>query len=130
MSDPQRPAARLDLGQAILRATRDGLLVRDRDGSVLDVNDALCRLIGLGRDELIGEGPPHAYWPADERTRLSADVDRAIRGEIVEGDSTFLTRDGGRVDVSLCTVPLLADNGERVGCLTTVVDVTARRRAD
>src|SRR5690606_553773 len=42
-----------------------GMRARGRDGRILYVNPEFCRMVGRAREDLIGRGPPHAYWAPD-----------------------------------------------------------------
>jgi two-component system, cell cycle sensor histidine kinase and response regulator CckA len=43
-----------DLFRAVFERAADGVLLTDDDERILEVNDALCAMAGVGRDELIG----------------------------------------------------------------------------
>jgi len=41
--------------RSVIEATMEGFAVHDREGRILEVNDAYCRISGFGRDELLGK---------------------------------------------------------------------------
>ncbi len=59
-------------------ASRDGIILRRLDRTILDCNAALCRMLGYEADELIGEDvlriihPDDVEWLRDQRKRRSA----------------------------------------------------------
>jgi diguanylate cyclase (GGDEF)-like protein/PAS domain S-box-containing protein len=57
-----------------------GMAIISADWRWLEVNDALCRMLGRSRGELIGRSPAEATHP-DDIARSRAVVDRALSGE-------------------------------------------------
>lgn len=49
----QRLRADAEIRQAILRTTLDGYAIADMQGQLLEVNDALCRMLGYSTEELL-----------------------------------------------------------------------------
>jgi PAS domain S-box-containing protein len=82
----------------VLAAIPDGLVVLD-GGRVASVNRAFCELVGYGRDELVGVGPPFPFWPPEHRHELERWQQQLSVGEARAERLTFLHRDGSRVTV-------------------------------
>ena len=68
---------------SLAQRLQDGFVLLSPDGVHLDVNPAFCAMTGFTREELIGVGLPHPYWPADEQERIK----RELRANL-EGPST------------------------------------------
>ena len=74
----------LDLARSMpsfFEASRDGVVLHDHDGKVLFVNEALCRIVGVKRDLLLGQSmfglvqqltPPNEVAALAEKTRTRA----------------------------------------------------------
>ncbi|MGZ8565659.1 MAG: PAS domain S-box protein, partial [Actinomycetota bacterium] len=69
-SDPGlRARAEHDRWVAMVRSLQDGLIVLDRDGIVLEVNDRWTEILGFTSEEAVGQGPPFPWWPDDPDDR-------------------------------------------------------------
>ena len=112
-------------GSLPLDAIQDGVLVLDRDGTILDVNDAFCAMLGFARAELAGRRPPFPHWPPGESDALEAAHRAIIAGHLREVELRFCRKDGAPVDVLVAGGALPAG-----GYAATVKDITERRRAE
>jgi diguanylate cyclase (GGDEF)-like protein/PAS domain S-box-containing protein len=50
----RKAASRLDVAEKVLECTKEGVMVTDRRGTMLWVNQAFCRISGYERDEVLG----------------------------------------------------------------------------
>jgi two-component system sensor histidine kinase DctS len=124
---------------AFRRAMEDSLLTglraRDRQGRIVYVNPAFCKMVGYSADELQrAEQPP--YWPpeqADEyrrrqAERLAAATDHDAPHEGYE--TVFMRRNGERFPVMIYEAPLVAGTGKQAGWMSAVLDLSAQRRVE
>jgi diguanylate cyclase (GGDEF)-like protein/PAS domain S-box-containing protein len=115
-----------DYGAAITSSMREGFMVT-RDGIILEVNQALCDLTGFTRTDLVGAGVPYPFWSpeaAEEIARERASIDEPGR----EFETTYRRKDGTRFDASISTVAARTADGELLGYVSTVRDVSERKR--
>jgi PAS domain S-box-containing protein len=134
-SDPGFLArAERDRWIAMVRSLQDGLIVLDRDGIVVEVNDRWTEILGFTSGEAVGQGPPFPWWPdaPDDRAQIQRAVDQVVgRGEPGEFDVRYRRKDGVLVPVILSATPLVDPvDGQRTGSVATIKDVTERRRAE
>lgn len=123
--------------QVVLRTAMEnsvttGLRAWDRDGKILYVNESFCKLVGYTASELVGMATPLPYWPADQADELKL-VHRDIiaQGTHDEGvELQFQHRDGHLVDVLIHEAPLNTANGEQIGWMSSVLDISERKRAE
>ena len=87
-----------------MHASAEGIAFH-RDGVVLDVNPALCELLGLGRDELIGRRTAEFVAPAHVPRVLEVIRGGADLGYEVE----IVHRDGSLIPVELLTRVVVRD---------------------
>ncbi|MEY3897614.1 MAG: hypothetical protein RLZZ214_3135, partial [Verrucomicrobiota bacterium] len=53
----------VEFSSSLIHYMQDGFSVLDTCGVAIDVNPALCAMTGFPREQLVGVGPPHPYWP-------------------------------------------------------------------
>ncbi|HKE78353.1 MAG TPA: diguanylate cyclase [Solirubrobacteraceae bacterium] len=121
---------------AILGAMSEGFALT-RNGEIVAVNPALCRITGLTAGELVGTRPPYPFWPPEHLDEIE-DMRRKVvgtgRGEF---ELTFTRANGERFPASVTARS--ADLGDgSVVFVNTMRDITEarahedaiRRRAD
>ena len=113
----------------LVGAMRVGFSMLDVNGVHLRVNPALCAMTGFAEDELVGVGPPHPYWPPEERAAIADAFEQTMAGVGRDFELTFTRKDGTRFPV-LVTPSVVRDaNGRPEVVFATVRDETDRRAA-
>jgi diguanylate cyclase (GGDEF)-like protein/PAS domain S-box-containing protein len=115
-----------DYGAAITSSMHEGFILT-RNGAILEVNQALCELTGYTREELVGTGAPYPFWApeaVEEITRQRALIDESGH----EFETTYRRKDGTRLDASIMSVAARATDGELLGYVSTIRDVSERKR--
>jgi two-component system sensor histidine kinase DctS len=108
-----------------------GLRARDLEGRVTYVNPAFCRIVGLPPDELVGKKPPMAYWAPEAMADYEYRFRKVLEGQAVEQFETVFQRsDGVRVPVLVFEAPLVDSNGRQSGWMSSILDITDRKRAE
>jgi two-component system, LuxR family, sensor histidine kinase DctS len=123
--------AQVALRMAMENSVTIGLRAWDLGGRILYVNDAFCRMVGYQAAELIGRAIPFPYWPAEQIDALQR-VHDGIMAQGTSGEGVevqFQHRDGHLVDVLIHEAPLLTASGEQVGWMSSVLDISERKRA-
>nr|WP_296017910.1 PAS domain S-box protein [uncultured Acidovorax sp.] len=132
----QERTQELQQAQAFRQSMEDSLLVgmraRDLEGRIVYVNAAMCEMVGYSAAELIGSLPPYPYWHPDDLARHWSDVDTAQAGQVSpQGRENRLRhRDGHDVYTMFYTARLIDGEGRHVGWMSSVVDITAQKRAE
>jgi diguanylate cyclase (GGDEF)-like protein/PAS domain S-box-containing protein len=109
--------------QAVVQASMDGFWITDGHGRIIEANEAICKMHGYTRDELIGLHIPDVE--ADETPEQAAEHMRAM---VENGYVRFEARHRRRdlsifyVDVSVLYVPALGDR-----FYAFVRDITAQK---
>jgi diguanylate cyclase (GGDEF)-like protein/PAS domain S-box-containing protein len=128
--DAQERARReRDYSEAIIAAMGEGYALTV-DGRITSVNDALCELTGFTREELIGAELPAPFWRQDELADLLE-----VRSDVIAGNGgTFerriTRRDGSTFDAELTVRPARHPGGGHLGFVSTIRDVTERKRRE
>ena len=126
----------LQQAQAFRQSMEDSLLVgmraRDLEGRIVYVNAAMCDMVGYAASELIGSVPPYPYWHPDDLDRHWHDVDTVQAGKASpQGRENRLRhRNGSDVHTMFYTTRLIDGNGHHIGWMSSVVDITAQKRAE
>ena len=109
----------------ILSALRDGLLVLDPAGTILEVNDRVCEMTGFSRRDLIGRTPPFPFHSSemDEETHRNLAVLLA-NGESGECELVWRRRSGDLFPVMASASPLFDEAGRVTGGVRIIRDLT------
>ena len=123
--------AQVALRTAMENSVTIGLRAWDFEGRILYVNHAFCQIVGYSSTELIGHSPPFPYWHVDHVEALGrVHGDILAQGTSVEGvEVQFQHRDGHLVDVLIHEAPLNTAGGEQMGWMSSVLDISERKRA-
>jgi PAS domain S-box-containing protein len=108
-----------------------GIGLVDTDRCWLQVNKALCDIVGRGQSELVGEDFA-AILVARERKAARADMDGMLAGERIayQAERQYQHKDGFPVEV-LVSVSLARDaDGDPLNFVVQVLDMTERKAAE
>ena len=115
---------------AIVASSTEAIIGTTLDGTITHWNPAAERVYGYRADEAIGRSVV-MLAPPELVNDVVGLLERVRRGERVEAyETTRLTKDGRRIDVSLGTSPVLDAAGNVVAASSIARDVTERKRAE
>ena len=120
----------LEFSNNLIHSMQDGFSVLDPHGVTLDVNQALCRMTGFSREELVGVGPPHPYWPPEEYERIHAALGETMQGGVAIFELVFMRRNGERFPVIVSPFSVKSREGGILSYAATVRDVSERKRTE
>ncbi len=109
--------------QAVVQASMDGFWITDGNGCIIEANEAICKMHGYTRDQLIGLHIPDIE--ADETPEQAADHIRTmVKNGYVRFEARHKRRDQSvfYVDVSVLFVPAVGDR-----FYAFVRDITAQK---
>jgi two-component system sensor histidine kinase DctS len=109
-----------------------GIRARDLDGRLVYVNKTMADMVGYQTDELIGAMPPMPYWPRGEVDLAMARHLRNMAGHAPrEGyESRWQHRDGRLVEVMVFEAPLVDAQGQHIGWMASILNITERKRME
>ncbi|HVL05589.1 MAG TPA: PAS domain S-box protein [Acidimicrobiales bacterium] len=117
------------LYQRIVETTREGIVTVDAGNRITFVNTQLGQLLGYRVDEMTGMAAS-SLLGADSVTLLSGHPERR-RGRLSEHyEAQLRSKDGHTVRALLSVSPFVDGDGEYVGALAMVSDITAVREAE
>jgi len=126
----QTLSTELHFRNAMERSLVTGLLAFDAHGTVIYVNLALCRMLRMDRQTLIGCKAPFPFW--SQRHLLDCITAHAA---MLAGDNPEQGRGINLVDargqilsVRIFAAPLLCDDGRQTGWMASLYDTTALQK--
>jgi sigma-B regulation protein RsbU (phosphoserine phosphatase) len=100
----------------------------DEDLVIFDVNDAYCNMLGYSRDEIIGKRPIDLATPEFKRF-IVGNKDRILAKEYREFEGSVVAKDGRHVPILVHGNTLRDDQGEVIGNMAFVTDMTEHKKA-
>lgn len=114
----------------IVETTSEGVWMLDARLRTVFVNEALTRMTGYTRDELLGRGPADVLAP-DQVATAGPRLERRRSSRPSESFETSLRRSDGEIlPVLVTATPLRDDAGEYAGVLALCTDITSRAAAE
>jgi len=123
-----RLAAHAELTQIFNAAVP--LCLVSRKMTVLRVNDSFCSFFGVGRDDVLGRACQEV-WSSSACAALESVIKQIREGQTrVEYEEDRTLADGKIVSCFVTATPFRGKNGELVGIVTSLADITDRKRAE
>jgi len=108
-----------------------GMALVSLEGRWLDVNNALCRILGYPREELLQVDFQRLTHPADLQTDLALVQDLlAGRRNYYHLEKRYLNRDGNTIWARLSVSLVRNERGEPLHFVSQIQDVTAQRSSE
>lgn len=117
------------LYQCIVETGLEGIWIVAPEGETLFANQRMAEIFGCTVDEMIGHSSFDFVFAEDEasaRQRYAS----GRRGVSIDADFRFKRKDGREVWVLATGAPLQDENGEFIGMLAKIIDVTRRKQAE
>ncbi len=110
----------------VIDSVGDGVIVFDRQAAVTLINPAAEEITGISRRQAQGHLPGEIFTGVD--TLLEMVEKTATTGMTISDHENIALTKGGQVKpVSATTSPLLQDNGEQIGTILILRDLTGTR---
>ena len=125
----QALAKEVSLRQAIEDCMKSGLVALEDEGRIVRVNRAFCDMLGFSAEELVGQAPPHAFWPADDHATMTAAIAAVRDNRQPEQGFEPLRAQGRRIHRGEALCHALGGSGRRQrGWIASLFDITERKR--
>lgn len=116
-----------DVAAAITRSMPEGVVIT-RNRVIVDVNPALCELTGFARHELLGASAPYPFWTPETAAKLRHQWPFVGERGRVEVQATLVRKDGATLDALISAVVARAADGELLGYVCTIRDISNQKR--
>lgn len=107
----------------------EGLVVADADGRLAYVNEAICRLVGYSREELLGQ-PADRFVLPGLREELHKQLALRDQGVAHPYETTLAHRSGAAIPVLVSPQLLFDEDGNLSGSFAVVSDVSSSRHTE
>src|SRR5690625_3904493 len=116
--------------RAMENSMSTGMRVLDMQGRIAYVNPAFCRLIGWNEADLIGRTTPFPYWLPGRHKQHQETLELLLAGRTPSSglEVEAQRRDGSRFTARMYVSPLRDPNGEQIGWMTSMTDITEPKR--
>jgi PAS domain S-box-containing protein len=116
--------------RAMENSMSTGMRVFDMHGRIAYVNPAFCRMIGWNEADLIGRTTPFPYWLPGRHAQHQETLDLLLSGRTPSSglEVEAQRRDGSRFTARMYVSPLRDPNGEQIGWMTSMTDITEPKR--
>jgi len=105
------------------------MLMLGADGKVMDANNALLKISGYSRDEIVGKNAIDFVVP-EQRQKTAAQIQMALsKGAAPQFELTIRSKDGSTRTLLLPPTQLVLEEGQR-SFLVMGVDITERKHAE
>lgn len=107
-----------------------GLMAFDLSGRIIYANPALCSMLGLVAENLVGTSAPFPFWSPDNVDECHAAHEAMLRGDNPPSGRriNLLGADGGVLSVRLFASPLVDSNRSPSGWMASLYDTTELQR--
>jgi PAS domain S-box-containing protein len=121
----KRALEELRLRGAVIDQATDGVVLLDRQGTILYCNEAYGRMTGHDPHQLVGEPSTALAWTEDGNSRLSeAEESMLVRGEAWSRRYQTPTLDGSPVHLEVRAFPVRGQQGEVSNVVALYRDVS------
>lgn len=122
-----------DMNRLLIQAiesARDGILITDLQGRILHVNQALERMTGYDRQEMM-EQTPRMFNSGIHPTEIFADMWRTILGRSSwQGELINRRKDGTLLDTSVTISPVVDTRGQMTHFVGICRDISERKQLE
>ncbi|MHB1373607.1 MAG: bifunctional diguanylate cyclase/phosphodiesterase [Thauera sp.] len=126
-SELTRSNAELRQLAMVFTHAREGISITDAEGTILEVNDAFCRLSGYAREELVGQNP-RVLKSGLQGAEHYAQMWRALRNEGHWSGEIWNRRKDGSLYAELLTISAVRDDAGRIQRYVALfTDITAQK---
>ncbi|MAF50278.1 MAG: hypothetical protein CMM10_18645 [Rhodospirillaceae bacterium] len=111
--------------RTVVENAGDAIFIHNRDGKIIEVNEAACKSLGYGRGELL------ALHASDVVAGFDPEMLSKHWGELIQGMAITLENEHRRNDGSTFPVEVsisLLDHGDEFNVLAVARDITKRKR--
>ena len=114
-----------------VRMSTDSIVISDLDGKIIEINEATLKMYGTNdRNDLIGREYIELI-DSEDRQKMLVNTQEALKeGHVENREYQVLTKIGSRVSIELSASVMKDQNGKPMGFVSTIRDITDRKRRE
>ncbi|MGI9415337.1 MAG: PAS domain S-box protein [Hyphomicrobiales bacterium] len=113
----------------IFDTANEGIWMVDNDARTVQLNDAMCKILGRRSEEILGRRSSEFVDKANKKI-LHEQLERRERGETGAYEIALSRPDGSQVPCLFNASAMLDEKGEKVGSFSMVTDITERKKSE
>ena len=117
-----------DRYRTLFEDSRNAIFISSGDGTVVDANQAALELFAFTRDDAVGSDIGDRFVDPADRERFRTEIART--GSIREYEVRLRSRGGPEIDCLLTATRQLDAEGNSLGVMGIIHDITERKRAE
>lgn len=129
-SERRRAEQQIRLQAAALESVGNGVVITDRNGTILWVNPAFTRLTGYTHAESIGQNPRILKSGKQDRSLYQNLWECILSGSTWRGELINQRKDGSLYVEEMVITPVREENGELGHFIAVKQDITTRKQAE
>ena len=114
--------------EVLLQTTDEGFWFIDNEVRTTDANRAMCRMLGVSREELLGRRI-YEFVDAENEAIFRRQVELRAQGQAGSYEIALTRSDGTRVYCYNNATPIHDANGNKIGAIGLFSDITAHKQA-
>jgi diguanylate cyclase (GGDEF)-like protein/PAS domain S-box-containing protein len=120
----------LRISRRIFENTTEGVIITDREGRIVELNNSFARITGYSKEELLGRSPD-LLRSTEQDSEFYRTFWRTLNSEgRWQGEITNRRRDGTRYQARLSVSTITDRDGEINGYFAIYQDISAEKRAE
>jgi PAS domain S-box-containing protein len=112
----------------IVETAGEGFLLMDKNLIITDINEALCQLVGLRRENIIGKTPLE-FATKDFRQFLETNQKEISAGKYKEFEGIVVSQNGRNIPVLVHGSTLRDDQGSVIGNMAFVTNLSEQKKS-
>lgn len=109
--------------RGLVEAMNEGLEIEDEKGTIIYVNDKLCRMWGCAREDILGSSITK-FLDESQHKSIAGQLSRCHTGETSSYETTWTDGDGNKVHAIVSSVPLFDSEGQYKGSFSVITDIS------
>ncbi len=115
--------------QELVELAQEGIWVIDKDSKTTFVNPSMEKMLGYDTGEMLGK-PVFSFKDEQGIEIATQKIANRKKGVAEQLDSEFIRKDGKRITVTMQTAPITGKDGEYLGSIAGMIDITERKEME
>lgn len=112
----------------IVETAGEGFVLMDKNLIITDVNGALCQLLGIGREQIIGK-TPFDFATEDFRKFLTINKEEIFRGPYKDFEGTVISSNDHSIPILVHGNTLRDDQNKVIGNMAFITDMSKHKKS-